>query len=202
MAGDVEVVVFLEDPAQEAFISALIQKIAYELGASSPTLVVRNAGGGKGQVFSEYSKFVRDVVRGRESAALMVVAIDSDCRPRHEVLGQIRDIAERAGYQGQVVGAIPVPHVERWYLADSEALRVGTGGARIVELPYRCEKGYYKNALLEALRQLGITAPLVAAPYGEDIVGALDLAVARRNDPSLNGFYEDLRESLIHHVDR
>lgn len=204
MAGDVEIVLFLEDPAHESFLTVLVVRIAEDSGIDPARIkpVVRNATGGKGQVISSYSKFLRDVAAGRLSASRIVVAIDSDCQPLREVLTRIARVGEHMGFRGAIIGAVPVPHIEKWYMVDPDAFRAGTGGADIPTIPFRCESDYYKSALIEALARFGITAPLAAAPYGADIAAALDLEKARRTDASFDAFYTDLRAALISEVRR
>jgi hypothetical protein len=202
MAGDIELVLFLEDPAHEAFLVVVVRKIAADLGIDPDRIEidVRNATGGKGQAISSYSKFLKDIASGRVSAARIVVAIDSDCQSTHDVITRMKHISEQIGFAGTVIGAVPVPHIERWYMLDVDAFRVGTGGASAPVIPFRCESEYYKHALIEALADFGITAPLAAAPYGAEIATALNLNTARHADSSFEAFYTDLREALIPEV--
>ena len=198
MTAEVDIVLFAEDAAHEGFLTALVTKIATELGLNGVRLrfTVRNATGGKGRVMKSYTNFIRDFSRLGTAAAVVIVALDSDCRPRHQVRNEVMGHAQRVGYAGPVVGAIPVPHVEKWYVLDDQAFRQATG-ATLPNLRESCEPDYYKQAIIDALRASGIEAPLAAAPYAEDYVAALDIQSARQSDNSFDSFYEDLRQCLI-----
>jgi hypothetical protein len=198
MAGDVNASLFMEDPAQESFLLALVTRVATEIGIQSQrlNLDVRNASGGRGQAMSSFRRFVRDFVDGGSSAAFVVVAIDSDCRPRHDVADDLRELAQRAGYPGPVVPAVPVPHIERWYTLDRRAFRDATSGANLPSLPESCERNYCKQAIIDALREADIISPLAATPYAEEYVAAMDINLARQSDGGFDSFYGDLRQCL------
>jgi hypothetical protein len=197
MADEIHIALFLEDAAQESFLSALMLRIAEACGVEIGRVVldVRSAAGGKATALSEYARYIRDVVAGRESAPIVVVAVDSDCKGRAPVVDTIRGIAERVGYQGSIIGAVPVPHIEKWYCEDRKAFALGTG-APMPALPFKCEPDYYKRAVLASLKQSGVVAPLAAAPYGADIARVVNLELLRTNDSSFDGFYTDVREVL------
>ena len=204
MAGDINGVLFVEDAAQATFLTALIEKVGAQIGlpAGRLNLEVRNSSGGKGQALKSYRNFIRDFMRGGPTAAFIVVSVDSDCRLRHDVAQEVRQLSTAAGYPGPVIAAIPVPHIERWYLLDVQAFRRATGGAVAPAMPDRCERDYYKNALIDALQQAGEFAPLAAAPYAEDYVAAMDINSARQRDNSFDSFYEELRECLVAYRNR
>ena len=56
---------FLEDIAHEKFITALVGRVAREVGLTPGVLehVVYNASGGKGQTMTELRHFLRDMQR-------------------------------------------------------------------------------------------------------------------------------------------
>lgn len=198
MTADFDVVLFAEDLAQERFLVALVVKVASELGLDENRMhfTVRNAAGGKGRAMSSYKNFIRDFALLRANTAIVIVALDSDCRPRHQVAQEVAEYAARAGYAGPVVAAVAVPHIEKWYVLDREAFRQATGGATLPNLPERCEPDYYKQAIVDVLKESGIAAPLGASSYAEEYVAALDIEAARQRESSFNAFYVDLRQCI------
>jgi hypothetical protein len=120
-----EILLFVEDSAQEKFLRAMLDRLAQE--AAVPLFVrVRTATGGYGKVLGQLSDFVKQVAGG--FARLpdgLVVAVDADCRGFNE---RRKSAQERAGkYKDFVVYAIPDPHIERWFLLDSEAFKTAVG---------------------------------------------------------------------------
>jgi len=191
---------FLEDIGQEHFLKALVNRVAREKGLPSGRLrhEVRNATGGRGKVMDELRSFLRDVSREREQLfALLVVAIDGDCRSYQERRNEIRAVVDRSGYPGTVVYAVPNPHIERWYLADPHGLQQVLEVSSIPEVPpYKCERGRYKQALRDAIRQTGIVAPLGGLEYGPDIAEVLDLYTVGKVDAGFKHFLDGLRAEL------
>lgn len=191
---------FLEDIGQERFLTALVNRIAREMGLPSRRLrhEVRNATGGRGVVLDELRRFLRDVRREREQPFdLLVVAIDGDCHKYRERRDEIRAVVEQSGYSGPVICAVPDPHIERWYLADPRGLQQVLEVGSIPKVPtYKCERGRYKQALREAIRQTGIIAPLGGLEYGSDIAENLDLYSVGKADVGFKHFVDELRAGL------
>ncbi len=191
---------FLEDIGQEQFLRTLVERVAQEVGIASQRLrhEVRNATGGRGKVLDELRRFLRDVGRERESPfPLLIVAIDGNCKGYQERRNEIHAIVERSGYRGRVICAVPDPHIERWYLVAPRTLQRVLGVSVTPGVPpYKCERGRYKRALREAIRQAGIIAPLGGIEYGPDVARALDLYTVGRADPGFKHFVDELREGL------
>ena len=148
---------FLEDIAHQEFLQTLVERLV-AAAAQGPIEVqtdIRNATGGKGQVFEDLRKFLRDAARERQRRFdLVIVAIDGNCHGYIEVRNQILAKAQQARYPGSVVCAVPNPHIERWYLADPAAVRHALGVDQVPALPrYKCERARYKNALRTAARE-------------------------------------------------
>lgn len=194
---DIRVGYFLEDIAQEAFILSLVTRIAEEVGMPETALDhdSRSAIGGRGTVTSELRRFLRDVRRGDERPFdVLVVAIDANCCGYSERRNEIRHIVDQTDYHGTVVYAIPDPHIERWYLEDSQGLReVVDADIQPQTPPYKCERGLYKLALREAFQEAGIHAPLGGAEYGPEIAEVLDLYEVGNADAAFRHFVTDLR---------
>jgi len=191
---------FLEDIAHEKFITALVRRVGQEAGLAPEALeyIVYNASGGKGQTMTELRRFLRDVQRGRiPPTPVLVVAIDGNCQGYTEKHNEIRRVAEDYGYAGQLVCAIPDPHIERWYMADPEGLQQAIGaGVRPVLPAYKCERGRYKRAILGVFADVGIKPLLGGAEYGNDVVKAMDLYAAQQADPALKHFVDHLKAAL------
>jgi hypothetical protein len=192
---------FLEDIGQERFLKALVNRVAREMSLPSRRLrhEVRNATGGRGKVMGELRSFLRDVSRERERLfALLVVAIDGDCRGYRERRDEIRDIVEQSGYPGLVICAVPDPHIERWYLADPRGLQQVLEFRNTPEVPpYKCERGRYKQALRDAIRQTDVVAPLGGLEYGPDIADVFDLYAVGKVDAGFKHFLDELRAGLV-----
>lgn len=197
---EIQIGYFLEDIGQERFLKALVNRVAQEMGLPSRRLrhEVRNATGGRGVVLDELRRFLRDVNHERERPfALLVVAIDGDCRGYRERRDEIRAIVEQSGYHGLVICAVPNPHIERWYLADPHGLQQVLEVSSIPEVPsYKCERGRYKQALRDAIRQTGIIAPLGGLEYGPDIAEILDLYTVGKADAGFKHFLDELQAGL------
>jgi hypothetical protein len=197
---EIEVGYFLEDIGQENFLKALVERVARETGLPPKRLRhdVRNATGGRGKVMGELRSFLRDVNHERERLfTLLVVAIDGDCRGYRERRDEIRAIVEQSGYPGLVVCAVPDPHIERWYLADPHGLQQVLEVSSVPAAPpYKCERGRYKQALRDAIRQTGATAPLGGLEYGPDVAEALDLYAVGKVDAGFKHFRDELQEGL------
>jgi hypothetical protein len=191
---------FLEDVGQENFLKSLVKRVAQENGLDPHEVIhdVRNATGGRGAVLDELRHFLRDVGRERERPFdLLVVAIDGDCRGYRERRDEIQDIVEQSGYPSTVICAVPNPHIERWYLADPRGLQQVLDAAVVPEVPsYKCERGRYKQALRDAIRQTGIIAPLGGLEYGAEIAEVLDRFTVGKVDAGFKHFVDALREGF------
>jgi hypothetical protein len=200
VADDIRLGYFLEDVGQEAFLVALVERVAKEVGLASGDLDhdPRNVVGGKGTAVSELRFFLRDVQSGYERPFdVLIVAIDSNCQQYVEKRNEILAVVERTGYPGTVVCAIPDPHIERWYLADPQSLRKVIGADIQPKVPtYKCERGRYKYALREAFRQADILAPLGGTEYGSEVATALDLYSVGKVDTAFKHFVDELRAAL------
>lgn len=191
---------FLEDIAHEKFITALVGRVAREVGLTPGVLehVVYNASGGKGQTMTELRRFLRDMQRERiPPPPVLVVTIDGNCQGYTEKRNEIRQIAESYGYAGHLACAIPDPHIERWYMADPAGLQQAIEARVQPVLPaYKCERERYKQVLLEVFADAGIRPLLGGAEYGNDVVEAMRLYAAQQADPALKHFVDHLKAAL------
>ena len=94
-----------------------------------------------------------------------------------------------------MVLAIPDPHIERWLLLDGAAFKTVFGiGCDAPD--QKCDRGRYKQRLIEAVHAAGTTPLLGGIEYAEDIVMAMDIDRASRLDRSFKRFVEDLRDAF------
>jgi hypothetical protein len=194
----IRILYFLEDRAQEGFITALVERIAKEESISSKRLTheIRSGRGGS-MVINEFRKFLKDYSEvGTTDADFLVVAIDGNCMGHNERLDQLdSNIEPGHKFKDKVVYAIPNPHIERWYIMDQRALKEGVGLKKAPDLPtYKCEKGYYKQVLSKALKDSNVTSLLGGAEYAEKIVENIEnLDSLGKQDSSFQTFVADLR---------
>jgi hypothetical protein len=190
---------FLEDVAQDEFIRGLVSRIALEEGIHLHlNHIVRNATGGSGTTLAQLDRFLRDARVGDQPRFdILVIAIDGNCHGYHERRREVEDHLERQQYEGSAVIAIPDPHVERWYMLDPQALGQATETGVTIQAPrYKCERGYYKNALRATLREANLAAPLGGYEYGQDVASLMDLYSAGRSDSAFHHFIQSLRVRL------
>jgi hypothetical protein len=181
---------FVEDFAHRQVIGALIDRVATEIGIEV-RLDWRNARRGHGQVVRELKQYLRDLRRQGNLPDIVVVGTDANCKG---LLERSRQIPVDASPVPTVL-AIPDPHVERWLLLDGAAFKaVFAHGCPAPD--QKCARDRYKEALIRAILDAGVTPSLGGIEFAEDIVHAMDLARAANADDSLRRFLEDLRTAL------
>lgn len=185
-----DIAFFVEDFAHQAFLAALVQRLAAEYGVGI-RLDWRNARRGHGAVVKELRQFLRDLQLGRDTLPdLVVVATDANCKGLVERLRQIGDVTNKTPMR--VISAVPDPHIERWLLVDSAAFKTVFG--RGCNAPdQKCERMRYKKMLIDAIKASGVTPSLGGIEFSEDIVMVMDLDRAAAADDSLRRVIEELR---------
>jgi len=185
-----EIALFVEDFAHEAFLAALLRRLADEYGIDI-RMMWRNTRRGHGAVVSELKQFLRDLLRGRNTLPdLVVVATDANCKGLVERLRQISEVTNKVAVPS--VCAVPDPHIERWLLLDAVAFKYVFG--RGCSAPdQKCERMRYKKMLIEAIRASGVTPSLGGIEFSEDIVRVMDLDRVAAADASLRKLIEELR---------
>lgn len=185
-----ELLLFVEDHAQEKFLVALLQRMAAEHAVPTVTRV-RTARGGFAKVLKQLEDFALAVERGSERLPDgLVVGLDANCRGYAQ---RRRMVMERARQlSALVICAIPDPHIERWLLLDGRAFKeaVGSGCQAPDE---KCEKDRYKRLLNAAVRQAGVQPLLGGIEYAEDIVGAYDIQQVAQRDASFGHLVGEIR---------
>lgn len=196
MSSPVAIDLFVEDRAHEEFLRPLIRRMARENG-SAADVRVRAARGGHPRVLEElgkYQKAVEHGIAGLSTPDILVVATDSNCHPVAATKSKIRKRLS-PGLRSRTVVACPDPHIELWYLADPEAFHQVVGVTPAVK-KQKCEHGYYKSVLADAVVRAGHPATLGGIEFAPDIVDTLDLYRAAKADNSLKNFLRDLLAQL------
>ena len=187
---------FVEDNAHRELLVPLAERVAREekIGLRCR---VRNARGGHAGAMGSFKRYqiLREKgVGGREAAALLVVAIDGNCSTFTEASRNIRR-ATRDAFVHMLVTACPDPHIERWYLADPQSFQDVVGFWPSVG-PRKCVRNHYKDILTTAVASGGHPPTLGGIEFGRELVDAMDLFRAGKNDSSLKAFVEELRDAL------
>ena len=158
---------------------------------------VRSATGGHGRAIAEFKLYQRVVVHSplsSVSADLVVVAIDGNCSTFAVARRNVHDAADPV-LQDRLVVACPNPHVERWYLADPRSFESVVGSRPNIGTR-KCVRDHYKQVLSSAIAQGGHPATLGGVEFAPELVEAMDLYRAGRNDSSLKAFIDDFRAKL------
>ena len=184
---------FVEDVAHEDFLIALIQRLAneYNVEINIKTSSVR---GGRGTVITELKQYLRDLQHNKEDLPdLVIVGTDSNCRGLSEREKEIDQVT--SDLTGIVISMIPEPHIERWFLLDSEAFKTVFG--RGCPAPdQKCERGRYKNMLLNAIYQATMTPPIDGIERVEELVNEMDLQRMEQSDRSIRRFLTALQRQF------
>lgn len=195
MAEPVPITLFCEDRGHEQFIRALIGRLAREAGLSAH-IDVRNARGGHARALEEFDAWQRAVEQGALSAAteLLVVVVDANCQGWSTMRDALLTRINGALFPRYVVGC-PDPHIERWCLADPESFYQVIGG-RAPDDPGKCLPELYKNLLRQAIAAAEQPVLIDEMDFAPDLVEAMKLFRAGKNQPSLKHFVDELKAAL------
>lgn len=193
--AEITILEFLEDIGQQKFMESLIRRMAEEKGVAVRLLEPGNATGGRGRVLTELRRFLRDVSPER-TPDLMIAAVDANCKGK-EARSDIEEAFRASEYGGRYVMAVPIPHIECWYLADPQGFQQQFGGKLQKTPEGKCKKDEYKRDLANAFAAAGIKVPLGGVEYGAEVVESMDLYKAGRNVPSFKHFVEELGKALV-----
>jgi hypothetical protein len=194
MSRSLATVIFAEDAAHEVFLVPFVTRLASEEGASVEVRV-RSAVGGHGRALSEFDLFQKTLSQ-RPSLVpdLVVVCIDANCKRYNQAHREIMDHAT-PGLRERMIIACPDPHIERWYMADSEGFAL-TVGATPPTRERKCGRDSYKALLRNTIRQAGHLAPLGGIEFAAELVEQMDLFRAGKSDKSLKAFTDELKSAL------
>ncbi len=172
---------------------ALVQRLAneYNIKIDIKTSSVR---GGHGTVITELKQYLRDLQRYKEGLPhLVIVGIDSNCKGLSERETEINQVTSNLG--DLVISMIPEPHIERWLLLDSEAFKTVFGkGCPVPD--QKCERGRYKNMLLNAIYQATMTPPIDGIERVEELVYAMNFRRMAQSDRSIRRFLTALQRQF------
>lgn len=188
-----EIGVFVEDQGHLAFIRAVVDRVATELGVNV-RVVEYNTTGGFGSALTELKQYVRDYRKDRVGLLdILIIGIDANCSgfsgKQREILDIVGDLAEFC------VLAVPDPHVEKWLLSDDSAFRAVFGITCTVP-DQKCEKGYYKKLLRDTVREAGVDPAFGGVEYSSDLVNEMLLKPGAIPDTSMDRFVKDLRARM------
>lgn len=194
------VVFFLEDHAQEALIPNIVGRLINEERKNPIDYDLRVLSARGGGSIRAYKEFIKGVKKRKTPAAdVLIVGSDGNCNGFVKRRTQLNDAAKGVPYS-TVITAIPDPHVERWYLLDSQAL-AGAAGVPVQAAPpnAKCDKGHYKKLLKDAFAQHNLFPPLGGAEYGPRVAETMDLYAVGVFDHALRDFIEQVRGWLKQH---
>jgi hypothetical protein len=183
---------FVEDEAHEDFLTAMVQRFAddYSIEIIIKASSVR---GGHGKVIAELKQYQRDLQRDQENLPdLIIVGTDSNCTSLLEREKEIKQII--SDFTSLVISAIPEPHIERWFLLDSEAFKT-VFGKGCPTPDYKCEQDRYKRMLLDAINQAG-PVPLDGIERVKDLVNAMNLQRVAQSDKSIERLLKALQRQF------
>ncbi len=196
MSSALAVDLFVEDRAHEEFLLPMLLRVAREESVTVESRV-RSARGGHGRVLEELRLYEDAASKGVARMMipdLLIAGIDGNCTPSARAKKEIEKV-NQPSFVGRLVTACPDPHIERWYLADPESFKAVVGRQPRIG-PRKCKRDYYKGVLANAVRQAGHPSTLGGLEFAREIVEAMDLYRAGKNDRSLKAFVDSLRAAL------
>lgn len=201
MAAEIRILYFLEDRAQEGFIKALVDRAAAEVLSPADSLIhdIRSACGGS-KVKGEFKSFLKSYQKtGLHAVDLLVVAVDGNCVGYQKRKKQLEQYLKDHPLKEITAFAVPNSHIERWYMLDQRAFKHGVGIEKAPDVPaYKCKKDYYKQKLIDALKEANVGSLLGGAEYAEKIVAHMeDLdSIDKDRTAGFTIFIQELRRLL------
>lgn len=188
---------YCEDRGHEQFVRALLGRLAQEFGFRLNLRAVSGRGG-HGKALTEFRGWQRAVStewnRAHEIPDLLVLLIDANCTGWAQAHREIKSSIDLAIFPRYAIGC-PDPHIERWCLADPVAIQEVLGIQAPAD-PGKCERHLYKQLLRRTI--LDADQPILTSEmeYAPDLVAAMDLFRAGKNQPSLKHFADEIRSAL------
>lgn len=196
---------FFEDRAQKEFLTALVTRIAGDVGINASNLVhdVRADDRGSG-LLPRLELFARqnpaELLGGDR---ILLISLDGNCKgPNDRIKGVFKECRSlkslKTSLQDRLVFAIPDPHIERWYLADQRAFNEVVGSAAAPEMPrHKCERGFYKQLLWDRIAAANISTWAAGPEFGTAIAEKIDFkAIERVDRKGFKKFADDLRRAF------
>jgi hypothetical protein len=195
MANRLVVDVFCEDSGHENLLRNLIKILALSAGITTPLLRPHSARGGHGRAIASLKSWQRALRSGQQPRGdALLVLIDANSTGWRPMLRQIQDAVDRSLYPTVMIGC-PDPHVEVWCTADPEAFQ-SLFSVPVPQPPMRSGRLVYKQWLADALEQAGeimLTDPMAICL---DLLPAMDMDKACKNNDSLNYLVGEIRAWL------
>lgn len=192
-------VLFLEDGGHASFVSALVVRVADEIGVDI-SVAQLNSSGGAGRAVTALSRYMSDLGKGTVRCPdVLVAAVDADREMYQSRRADLQAVVSGCPLPPErLVFAVPDPHVEAWYLCDGVTVASVAGdGAEQVMLPDGTQqKSFYKQKLEQVFESAGVKPPLGGSEYGDEIARELNLALACQRSPSLGDFVTELRAAM------
>lgn len=189
------VALFCEDQGHEQVGSALIRRLAREVGAHVlvDPLCAR---GGRGRAITELKTWQRALQLGQKTGVpdLLVVLIDGNCEGVHATRKQIEPMINPSVCPVAVIG-VPDPHVERWLIADPEAFTALIGAPPPTD-PGKCGRDIYKRIIRETVERAGVPLLSDVLELSPDLIDCMDLFRAGKTQPALGQLLDELQRAL------
>lgn len=189
------VALFCEDQGHEQVGSALIRRLAREVGAH--VLVdPMCARGGRGRAIAELKTWQRALQLGKKTGVpdLLVVLIDGNCEGVNATRKQIEPMIDPSVCPVAVIG-VPDPHVERWLIADPEAFTALIGAPPPAD-PGKCGRDIYKRIIRETVERAGMPLLSDVLELSPDLIDSMDLFRAGKTQPALGQLLDELQRAL------
>jgi hypothetical protein len=131
---------FAKDRAHEAFVRALVRRLAAEDEEFSidARVHIGVAQGGHGRVISELELYQR--ARSDRPTDILAVIIDANCAGWNKTRADVGAKVDASQAVTVVIGC-PDPHIERWFLADPDLLS-RTFGLTVSRERRKCNKDF------------------------------------------------------------
>lgn len=195
MADRLVIDVFCEDSGHETFLLNLIKVLALSAGITTPRLRPHSARGGHGRAIASLKNWQRALRSGQQPRGdALLVLIDANSTGWRPMVRQIQEAVDASLYPTVLVGC-PDPHVEVWCTADPEAFQ-SLFSCPVPQAPARSGRLVYKQWLADALEQAGVIVLADPMSICLDLLPAMDMDKACRNNASLNYLVVQIRAWL------
>ncbi len=184
---------FVEDRAHEYFLRALLARLARDEGVLVNVRFL-SAIGGHPRAIGELRLYQGLIRKSGGVPDLLIVLIDGNCVGWNQARQDVLEVVDFQLFPRVVVGC-PDPHIERWYLADPQSLAASLD-VHVTPESQKCERDRYKRMLQQAFLSAEYTLVLGGIEFANEIVEAMDLYRAGRNEPSLQHFVDQTRLAL------
>ena len=187
--------IWCEDLGHESVVTTLVGRVIREFDLDRVRIEVKNGQGGSSRVIAEFRSWQRAILRGGLGARpdVLIMIVDANSHGYAARKNELRKAVLHDLFPHVVIGC-PDPHVESWLLLDPKAFASVTGSPPVATRPRGGEdpKGLFHACVAESGVHV-LTGPMELAP---DLIEAMDLDMACRQDHSLAVFIQELRAAL------